>query len=133
MKNQNTKNIIKILLVVILVTLVVIYRFIPKQTKNVNAKFIILHTYVNYAWGTQFNGKAIYEDGSIYTWNDIDDILLKKYEIGTPNGIKDFIKNEATLSKTKIDKKDLLKIKESVSILKDTIKFSEVVFLTNIT
>jgi len=124
MKN---KKLIIILVVafLIIVTISIYSLFLKKNEKtssDENAKLLVAKTYSNYAWGFQFNGKAIFDNGSIYTWNESDNSSTKDYEIETIEGLKEYILNEADLKNKKVSKKDLKQIKEYISKIEDSIK-----------
>ena len=63
------------ILITIIVTLVLVYvsfyHFISKS--NVSIETILLESsYINYAWGFQYNGKVICDSGNIYSFSKSD-------------------------------------------------------------
>lgn len=121
---MNKTRILVIFTFIIFLSIIAIYSFSPQKSTNQDTKFMIIDTYSNYAWGTQFKGTAIYDDGSIYTWNETDNTKLSNYKLGTPEGLKDFIKKEAKQTKGIINEKDLNNLKKYISTLEDNIKIS---------
>ena len=117
---KNKRLIIILVVAFLIIATISIYSLFAK--KNENAKLLVVKTYSNYAWGFQFNGKAIFDNGSIYTWNESDNSTTKDYEIETIEGLKEYILNEADLKYKKVSKKDLKQIKEYINKIEDSIK-----------
>lgn len=119
---KNKSNILIIFTLIVMISIVVIVSLIPKRSDYIDTKFVILNTYSNYAWTTNFQGSAIYDDGTIYTWNETNKNKLNEYQIGTPQGIKKYIEDEAKKSNKKVSDRDLIELKKYINSLKDNIK-----------
>jgi hypothetical protein len=115
---------LKILIVLgILIIGVFGYFFFGKNKINPNAELLIINSYSNYAWGFQFHGTAIFDDGSILTWNNVKESNSKiEYDIGTTEGLKQYILNEGKLKIRKVSNNKLEKIKENIEKLEDKIE-----------
>lgn len=124
MKNKNIAKYIVICAFVAFISVILALSFNRKRNKNDEINFMILNTYSNYAWGIQFNGTVIYDDGTIYTWNETNQNKIDKYNIGTTKGLKEFIKKEAKQTKGIVNKSDLNNLKKYISTLEDDIKIS---------
>ena len=87
---------------------------------NNDAQLLVVKSYTNYAWGFQSTGSAIFDDGSILTWNN--NSVVSKNNLMTNEGVKQFILNNGKLKSAKVADKDLEKIKENISKLEDKIE-----------
>lgn len=111
-------------LVIAIIGLLIINK--PKDEKNYQAPtFLIVKTYSNYAWNTQFNGIAIFDDGTIYSW-DYEEKTDGNYndyigdnDIETKSGMKDFILDKGTKRIKKVSDNDLNRLKEYINNLND--------------
>ena len=54
---------------------------------------------------------AIFNDGSIYSWDETDKETMGKYKLGTADGVQEFILNEGYKNLAKVSKNDLVKTK----------------------
>lgn len=125
MKNKKKVTIIIIVaLVIAIIGILIITK--PKEEKEYQAPaFLIVKSYSNYAWSTVFNGIAIFEDGTIYSW-DYEEITDGNYndyignnDISTQSGIKDFILNKGTKKTEKVSDDDLNELKKYINNLND--------------
>jgi len=122
MRVSNKLKII-ILLLGILIIGVFGYFFFGKNEINPNAELLVVSSYSNYAWGFQFYGTAIFDDGSILTWNNEKDSKSKvKYNLETNEGLKEYILNEGKLKSIKVSNNKLEKMKENIEKLEDKIE-----------
>ena len=124
MKTDKITKIIVISAFIAFMSIIIAQSFIQKRNDNNQIKFMILNTYSNYAWGMTFNGSVIYDDGTIYTWNETSQNKINQYNIGTAKGLKEYIVNEATKSNKKVNENDLNNLKKYIGTLKDDIKIN---------
>ena len=72
------KNIMKKFLgflvgIIVVLTLVIIYFYKFTSTPDILIEKVILeNSYINYAWGFQYNGKVICDSGNIYSFSKSD-------------------------------------------------------------
>ena len=72
---------------------------------------LVVYHYSNYAWSAQYNGMAIVNDGTIYSWNLTGNIKnLGNYNVNSADGLKNYILENGKLENKKISAKDLEKI-----------------------
>ena len=81
-------------------------------------ELLAVKLYSNYAWGFQFNGTAIFTDGSIYTWSHSGNKNIGDYKINTAEGLKKYIMDKGKKKLKSVSKKDLDKIKKYVNEIK---------------
>jgi len=92
------------------------------ESNNDSRRILIKKSYSNYAWGSQFNGKAIFSDGTIYSWdskNESDD--WRNYDLSSIDELTDFLSEYGNLENTKVSEEDLEKIKDYINDLEDDI------------
>ncbi len=92
------------------------------ESNNHSRKILIEKSYSNYAWGSQYNGKAIFSDGTIYSWdskNESDN--WRNYNLTSIDELTDFLFDYGILEDTKVSKEDLEKIEEYINDLEDEI------------
>jgi len=119
------KKLILIVGLIVMIVGILFYVLFEKNEINTNAQILIVNSYSNYAWGFQFHGTAICDDGSILTWNNVKESNLKmEYDIGTTEGLKQYILNEGKLKIRKVSNNDLEKLKEQISKLEDKIELT---------
>lgn len=89
-------------------------------------KVIAISSFSNYAWSAQYRGMAIFNDGSIYSWDETDKETMGKYKLGTADGVQEFILNEGYKNLAKVLKNDLVKIKELINQVENNIELNHV-------
>ena len=88
-----------------------------------NKKILIEKSYSNYAWSAQYNGMAIFNDGTIYSWNLTGNMKdLENYNVNSADGLKNYILENGKLENKKISAKDLEKIEEYINNIEDSIE-----------
>ena len=92
---------------------------ISQRDKNILAE----KAYINYAWGFQYRGKAIFSDGSIYEWDILGSTedTEYKYNANIEEQVDWILKNGICINK-KVSEKDLEDIKENINLVKDNIQ-----------
>jgi hypothetical protein len=123
------KKILFGILILVFVIVIVGILIIKNNNNNISGSFIFSNqpqiiaesSYKNYAWGFQFNGKAILSDGSIYKWN----ISNNDYSTDIPSDIDKYtnwILENGTKSESKVSNDDLEKIQKYILELEDNIE-----------
>ena len=125
---MKTKKKVIILIILALVIAIIGILIInkPKEEKEFQVPaFFIVKSYSNYAWSTQFNGTAIFDDGTIYNW-DYEEKTDGNYfdyigdnDIETQSGMKNFILEKGSKKIIKVSSNDLEKLKEYIKNLND--------------
>lgn len=87
-----------------------------------NKKILAVMSYSNYAWGVTFNGKAIFNDGSIYSWNFNGTVKeFGNYDVASYDDIKSYIAKNGKKSKEKLSNNELDKMEGYIKRLNDLI------------
>lgn len=101
-------------------------KFDNYDKKNDQIKSILVSdSYFNYAWGISFNGNAIFDDGTIYSWNFHGDNeneyrkFIGHNNIETKTGLENFILNKADIKVQKVSNEDLQQLKNRINNLLD--------------
>ena len=83
---------------------------------------MIEKSYSNYAWGIQYSGRAIFSDGTIYSWEfSSDESNLNNYNLNTAEGLKNYILENGNIIDKKVSEKDLKEIIGYIDSLEDII------------
>lgn len=117
----------KVIIPIIVGMLIIIAGIIiglQKMNNNDNNKsLLVVRTYSNYAFPSQFNGTAIFDDGSVYGWNfkGSTDKEYKEYignnDINTKKGLEKFILKRGKKRPNNVPSKELEEIKRIVNNL----------------
>lgn len=121
----NKLIIILVILVIIITLFCILFAKENKYSSNTaDFKLLVIDTYSNYAYGSQFYGTAIFDNGYIYTWKEDNNSNTQKYKIGTSEGLKEYILNEGKRKTKRVSNNDLELIREYVSQIQDDIKIT---------
>jgi hypothetical protein len=123
------KVLISIVVIIIIVIIGLFICFInnSKTYREDNPNNEILASIIksNYAWGVTFSGSAIFNDGTIYSWN-FDGSNMNEFKeyvgnnnIDTQDGLKNFVLNKASKQSKKVSNEDLEKIEKNINNLTD--------------
>ena len=98
-----------------------------KELSKEEKQILLEYSYSNYAWGYQFHGKVLFNDGTIYSWNingNYGDAKNNRenYDVNTAEGLKEFVLDNGTKEEKKVSKKELEKIENEISQLDDKIE-----------
>ena len=110
-------------LIVIIIGIFIGYKINGKNRQYQNKSILVSVSHSNYAWGITFSGSAIFDDGTIYSWdfNDSDDNDYTKYigdnNIDTKKGLEKFILNKGNIKVKKVSNNDLEKIENYINNL----------------
>lgn len=109
------RKILILLGIVILVIIIgsIFYIIHNLQKSNGNNNILIEDSYINWAWGFQYSGQVICEDGSIYSFDMSGDYGTKVPE--DLKGLNKFILKNAKLENARVSDSDLEKMKEYIS------------------
>ena len=119
-------TIISIIIAIILIIIGVVIGY--RNTNNTNKSLLVVRTYAKYTSSSRFDGTAIFDDGSVYSWNfkGSTDKEYKKYidnnNIDTKKGLEKFILKRGKKRSNKVPSNELEEIKRIVNSLteKDT-------------
>jgi len=114
------KRLLIIMLIILVAVVVAICWIVSTKNKNIsNLRVIVEKSYINYAWGFQYKGEAILNDGTIVKCN--------KYDL---NSLSDDIKeqsnwiiNNSDIKIEKVSNKDLKKLNQYISEIKDEFEY----------
>lgn len=117
-----------IFLIILLIVIIIMGFFIYKLYKdkqiskrntnelNIEGKQLLIEkSYHNSAWGFRYNGMAIFNDGTIYSWDYTDN----RHFTGE---LKNLILEKGNLENKKVSAEDLEKIKEYINNIEDTLE-----------
>lgn len=118
---RNIKKYIGISLIIIIIAIIAIVSLWIYKKSNIvngidisNKRVLIEKSYQNYAWGYQYSGTVICEDGSIYSFK-FEKPSDTKYDKKT-KASKDILEH-ITESKGTVNKDDLKQLKEQLSTI----------------
>lgn len=119
---KNKKNVfILITAFLIIIVLALIFNNINKSYRpeltNSEKTILVEKAYRNYAWGFQYRGMAIFNDGSIYEWDFEGQYTYNEFE----NYEKWILDNGYCIDK-KVTEKDLEEIEKNIVVLKNNIE-----------
>lgn len=123
MKNRKIIFILLFIFIIIIIFFIInnnINKTYRAEITNIEKEILAEKAYKNYAWGFQYRGKAIFDDGYIYEW-DINE-LNYRYEANTVDEQVKWILDNGTCINKKVTLKDLEKIEENINLLEDNIK-----------
>jgi len=103
------KNLIIILIVIIVIISTSV--FLISNNRKTNKRIIAESSHINYAWGFKYQGTVICEDGSIYTF-DLSDSEEANFDEMSLDKRNELILKNGELTKEKVSRKDLKKLKE---------------------
>lgn len=90
---------------------------------------LVVDLYDNHAWDSSMSGTAIFDDGTLYTWNYNEsqdgafNDYIKDYDINTLDGLKEFILDKGSRSDVIIPNSKLDYLKTGISHLEDDIDY----------
>jgi hypothetical protein len=84
-------------------------------------KIIAEKAYKNYAWGFNYNGMAMFDDGTIYKWNFSGSYV--DYNVNSNSEHIQWIIEHGNEVDEKVSEEDLNKIKQNIETLDGTIDF----------
>ena len=97
-----------------------------EELSREDKKILLKNSYSNSAWGYVFNGKVLFNDGTIYSWNVRENFPgVSDYDVNTADGLKEFILDKGTKEVTKVSTKELEEIEKEISELEDKIETKE--------
>lgn len=81
-------------------------------------QLLVVNSHINFAWGFDFHGSAIFSDGSIYTWDSNKNSNgVVRFDLGDVEVLKEYIKSNGTKEENRVPEEDLDEIKEIISKL----------------
>ena len=120
---KSRKIIIVVLIILIVLIIFLIYK---KNVKNndSDSSLLAVSSYSNYGFYDDFKGTAIFNNGSIYTWN-MNKFRSSdtKYDLNSIDGLKKFVLNYGRKVKN-VSKKDL----EQINIFTNNLTNEEVAY-----
>lgn len=122
---MKSKKLIIILTVIIVITLLIlgIYKIIDyikyqkEDTNLIGLQVIAEKAHINWAWGFQYNGKAILNNGTIVEWDCNGD--YSSYKAETIKEKSNYILENCNLTGQKISSKDLKLINKYITEVDD--------------
>ncbi len=124
---KNKKTIIVLILVVLLIISAIFLlkkswtksndaESYPEELDNNSKELVAVKAYMNYAWGFQYKGKAIFNDGTIYKWDySGQGSIIKNVEEH-----KNWILKNGTQMNKKVSEKDLKELEQNINNLEGT-------------
>ena len=127
-KSNKKRNLLIILLLIIVIIIgFFIYKFYDNRhyrdelSKDAK-KILVEESYSNYAWTAQFSGTAIFNDGTIYSWNsDNNKKENGNYNINSADGLKSYILENGKKRLKRVTSEDIEKIENYINNLEDSI------------
>lgn len=102
----------RLLVIILFIALFILFGIYIKINKNKHNKLIVVDIYYNNAWTKTYIGKAIFDDGSIYTWNLAgEEANFDTEYLNNKDKMEDFITNNAQKEEITISKNDLKSLK----------------------
>ena len=125
---KNSKKILILILILSIIAGLFVFKFYSKSTtsdayqnelSNDQKRILVEDAYQNFAWGWNYHGAAIFNDGCIYTWNNHD---VESSHPGKKNDdVSKWILTYGTKHELKVSSDDLAKIESSMKTLSDTL------------
>ncbi len=123
MKNKSVIFIFTIF-VLIVVSIIIVFINMNKTYRNelsIDKKVILAEkSYINFAWGFNYSGMAIFNDGTIYEWNFVGN--RKDYDVNNLKEYENWILQNGSKVDKKVTKKDLNRIKKNIKNLENNIE-----------
>ena len=114
------KRLIIILLIILVVAVMAVSFIVSRNNKDISElKVIAEKSYINYAWGVQYEGEAILSDGTIVKWSNYDTYPLLQEMTEKSN----WIINNSDIKIEKVSNKDLKELNQYISKIKDEFKY----------
>lgn len=123
MKNKKVIFMLIFIFIIILIGGIMIInknKLYRTELGNSEKEILVEKAYRNHAWGFQYRGKAIFNDGSIYEW-EINEPHYRYEEDSIDEHVKWILDNGICINK-KVTERNLEKIEENINILEDDIK-----------
>lgn len=120
---MNKKFKILTLIGIIVIGIIIGITIYYNATSKANKSLLIVSSYSNFAWAPSFSGTAIFDDGTIYSWefNGSTYEDYKKYigfsNIETKKGLEKFIIKKGTMKLKTVSQEDLKHIKDYINNL----------------
>jgi len=114
------KRLIIILLIILVVAVIAVGLIISRKNKDIRGLRVIAEkSYINYAWGVQYKGEAILNDGTIVKWSNYDSYPSPQNMIEKSN----WIINNSDIKIEKVSNKDLKELNQYISKIQDEFEY----------
>ena len=95
---------------------------IKMGNRSKDSSLLVVSTYSNFAWVSQYKGSAIFSDGTIYTWDFHGEDYkenTKDYDLQSKDGLEKFILEKGTKKINSVSKSELKEMKKSINEFQD--------------
>lgn len=94
-----------------------------KVNSNSEKKILFQRVYENHAWGKNYSAIAIFDDGTMYTWNyEKNNENVNLNDIHTREGLEKILLDNGKYEGNVISKENVEKLKEYIEKLEDSIE-----------
>ena len=119
-KEYKKEIVLSIIILILLLIVILLYcsnknDSYPKELSNNDKVMIVEKAFQNYAWGFQYNGAAIFNDGTIYKW-DVEGNKID-YKISDYERTEDWIFENGKKINKRVTDSDLKIINENIENL----------------